>query len=480
MYRVDVETLNRTARRMVQFSSVASNEDDSFDARHPPRDPVLRDLVQATPNLTYSRVFRTVTDAELAELIGRAKDRDTTYEPPSFRSYYFADPLHCHPPGVHDEVLTSTQFHSVVGALHLQLGGQPPGPNMSNDPYWVDEWYFKEAPRGTDVQYGWSKTGGDGSGIRLGDVEVVLPLSHVDLPENKIKTFGMSGSVPAYQADHATAVLGIIMAKDDDKGMIGGVPELDKAIVVANVSGGAFATGDSIVKAAAKLRPGDVLLIEHECTLPVIGLANNQFGLGIPAEINKDAFDAIEAATAGGVIVIEAGGNGDGSGVPVDFDTLKVDAVSVFKPGTPNFRESRAIVVSAAYFDVGSQKNKREAYAPFGDRVDCYARGSNVATCRSSAVLAAAGLASTAVLGTFGGTSASAAIIAACAIQIQSLLKQNNKPLLTPLGMRDLFRSLENGTEPAAELPTARPIRFMPDMKKIIDHYFPVPVPPQP
>jgi hypothetical protein len=455
-------------RRIVKFANnVVGRDDASFDIADPPHGTaLLRELVEATPGLRYTRVFSQLTPDEIDDLIARAKLRNPGYEPAEFLTYYFAEPLAGNEGSEFDRVILSKRFRGIVNYLRLSLPGRPPVVDPTDDPYWVVQFHFHDAPLGTGAKRGWDhpSLGGAGEGFRMADVEVGFPVNHLDLPMNKIIKAGPPGPVTAYYADHATAVLGIVCAIDNTEGGVGGAPMINQALMCSNVVQGQISTADAILRAAKRLEAGEVILIEHQHEIVVDDpIGGSPVTVGVPAEYDEDVYKAICLATELGIIVVEAGGNGDGVIVPVDFDQLAVDDGTPFDPDKANFRKSDAIVVSAAEFDAVLKMNKRLPWAPYGNRVDCFARGVGIATTR-----AGGGRASKMISETFGGTSAAAAIIAATAIQVQGLVKAQLNKLLTPADMRSVFRDLNLGTTALPDMPP-RLIGLMPDLKKIID-----------
>jgi subtilase family protein len=253
-------------------------------------------------------------------------------------------------------------------------------------------------------------------------------------------------------------VLGIVLANE-----VGAAPNVDSAVVVSNqgVDGHVY-TADAVALAASKLRRGDVMLIEYECSVtgyhPLAGRS-----VGVPVEYDACVCEAIRLATKAGVVVIEPGGNGDNANFAMNLDVLRRDDGTNLVRGDDRFVDSGAIVVSAAKFDEDASRNERLEWAPYGSRVDCYARGTPVMTCRKGN-----GNPATAVLKSFDGTSAAAAIIAATALQVQGIsLKVNDAPL-DPDEIRPLFAGLQHGTAAKAEDPE-RHIGPMPDLARLLE-----------
>jgi len=181
----------------------------------------------------------------------------------------------------------------------------PPSPAAASDscpvqtpPYDERQGYLRAAPGGIDVAAAWAKPGGRGDAVWFADVEGAWNAAHEDLPKDRIRAIGR----PIQSRDwemHGTAVLGEVVSKDNEIGMHGIAPDVARVVTssVADVSAAA-----AIDLAQAELRAGDVLLIELHSVGP-----RDRF---LPMEFWDDVFEVIEIATARGVVVIEAAGNG--------------------------------------------------------------------------------------------------------------------------------------------------------------------------
>src|SRR5262249_47272877 len=148
---------------------------------------------------------------------------------------------------------------------------------------------------------------------------------------------------------------------------------------------------------------------------------------GMPIEVLDHEFKSISLATAAGIIVIEAAGNGS-----MNLDLYKTSSgAQVLNPAATGFRESGAIMVAAA---TSAHPHMRFDSSNFGARINCFAWGQNVTTCHSNGVSATA-----AYRGDFGQTSAASAIIAGVAASVQGMVEQNFGRRLGPLQMRKLL-----------------------------------------
>ena len=202
---------------------------------------------------------------------------------------------------------------------------------------------------------------------------------------------------------------------------------------------------------------GDALLLEAQVWL------NGTTLLG-PIEAYDAEYEAIRLATALGIIVVEAGGNGtnNGSTPALDMDaytTLGGQAILNRDPANPDFRDSGAIIVTAA---TSTAPHTRLPYGPHGRRIDCYAWGQNINTLSSDAA------GSTTLYRTnFGGTSGASPIITGAALAVQGRAEAQLGYRFSPRQMRAILSDPATGTLPDAAEPTQ--ISVMPNLRSIFD-----------
>ena len=175
----------------------------------------------------------------------------------------------------------------------------PPPVNPTDDPLSNKQGYLSAAPVGIDAHFAW--THADGSGIGFVDLEQGWTLDHEDLPA-PIPVIGPSQQLSEWTG-HGTAVLGIVAAVDNDKGVVGIAPQA-KVRVVSQWFGSHFNTAEAIAAAIDQMQAGDVLLIET--TAP----PDAKLGW-VPAEVQPLplVFDLIKMATSIGITVLEPAGN---------------------------------------------------------------------------------------------------------------------------------------------------------------------------
>ena len=288
----------------------------------------------------------------------------------------------------------------------------------------------------------WRRRGGDGNRAVVVDVEggwAKVKCCYNLLYPNPL--WGRS----LYPSDkiHGAKTLSVLMGRNqrmDYSGIVPGIWSRLRLSSYVNESDSCDTTNAILAAVDAVERfPGAILLLEvtrgacHRST-PASSL---------PTEIFEPDFHAIRLASALGLIVIQAAGNGSaGRGVDLDSPTeLKAAAERGrldwpesrhFSRGDREFRDSGAIVVGALNGGPGTGDLSADSYpmAPTsnrGSRVDCWAFGSNVMT--------------PGILGDdswmpFQGTSAASAIIAGMIASCQSMRIAAGEPPVDPLSAR--------------------------------------------
>ncbi len=209
--------------------------------------------------------------------------------------------------------------------------------------------YLYSPPQGINAESAWAHPGGMGQGIDVIDIEWGWLFTHEDFKE----AFVVLGDASA--DDHGTGVVGIFSGQHNGYGVDGISPEAGFGAASLNN----LSIPDAINQAAAELDPGDIFLMEVQCSGPVNWM---------PCEWWGDVYAAIEVATALGVVCVEAGGNG----------TIDLDDPLYGDLFDRRVRDSGAIMVGAG---TPSGLNA-EWFSNFGDRVDLQGWGSSiVSTC---------------------------------------------------------------------------------------------------
>jgi serine protease len=335
--------------------------------------------------------------------------------------------------------------------------------NPDDDEMFEMQGYLKPAPVGINVNSVWQRNA-NGQGVAFIDLENAWYPFHEDLAPAPPIIFG-DNYIPG--ADHGTSVLGIVIGRDNDRGIVGVAPGVSSVRLVSRyhekeTSGSEVAC--AIGLAISVLQPGDVLLLEVQRDFK-------------PTEIDNMDFNAIRLATAHGIIVIEAAGNGN-----LNLDhVVSQDRTRSLNIRSPRYLDSGAIVVGACRSRTVEIRNgifghRRHGRSNYGSRVNCYAWGEDIVTASTTYGEPNNGLSRYTYgynVPRFGGTSGASAIIAGAALLLQSLHKAKKGARLLPdvpdpsKNMRAVLSDTETGTGQQLNY-ASDPIGVMPDLKSII------------
>jgi Subtilase family len=437
-------------------------------------DPQVTAIANLLGGNVLRRGFDSLAPADLQSLVSDATSQDPSYEPPQFENFL---EIVC-PPGFDSDSLAAAfgQWAAVVEYAYTAPEPSDPGGGITahavgdTNPLFAQQQYLAAAPDGVDAPAAWAK-GATGAGVSFFDLEQGWFLGHEDLPTG-IPALGGANRVTSRA--HGCAVLGEIAAVNNKTGIVGIAFGASANVISyfdaadATNKNPAPRVADRIAKAAKQLTYGDVLLLEVQ--LP--GKLSGQQTL-LPAETDRQVFEAIKLATKASRIVVEAAGNGQD-----DLD-LFTDAVNrkVLSRGSADFKESGAIMVGAC---VSGVPHSRHPDSNYGTRVDCYAWGENIKT---SAWDSSKPATNNLYWGVnykpadhpdgFGGTSGASPIIAGCCLLLQDLRSKltpkSGTGKLPPADMRTVLSDPANGT---ASFEVTDQIGSMPDFTKIIANEF--------
>lgn len=409
-------------------------------------------LKEKYPNISLKRQFDAlarqegeVTDTEgvvlgLRELIDRAKQFDPDYQPPNLLAYYVVDI----PPGVDPlALLRDLRDWSLVESAYV--GGLPGPPPASS--------YLDPAPDGIGArafQVG-PQLGNIGAGMKVVDIEQGWLLVHPDLPTSANSL--LSGINLASYRSHGLSVLSVLASRGNTTGTLGIAPNATVQVVSEWRPDGKYDTAKALAWVLPRLSAGDVVLLETQYFQL---FEDGSLPPPQPVEMQLAVYTVIDLATAAGIIVVEAAGNG-----ATNMANLKDEQGKfVLNPLSPDRRDSRAIMVGAC----DRTTRARRPTSNYGMRVNCFAWGDSVLT------LSAGGGPVP-----FDGTSSAAAIIAGAALLVQSIQVQQGGQRLSPRRMRDLLGDTTSGMNtPSANpgQPPANPgdmIGVMPNLARIVE-----------
>jgi serine protease len=400
-------------------------------------------LTATFPGIRVRPRWKAAKVGQLRKLLAKARHTDPTYQPGPILQYFeIVCPNDVDP----EELRKHLASWSTVAAAWRAPDPQAPPVSPGDDARFPNQGYLDPAPEGIDAEYAWTVTGGDGAGQNFVDIEWGWTLNHEDLVAHGISL--LSGLNNGYEG-HGTAVLGEVAAVDNTLGCVGITPALASVNVIGQWRTAAdYDTADAILDACGRRGFGDVLLLEAHTDY-------NGFTL-VPVEAYDDTYEMIRLATALGIIVVEAGGNG---GEDLDLVT-NPGGDNFFDPGDPSFRDSGAIIVGAAS---AAAPHTRLGFSSHGGRVDCYGWGNGVDTCGDGWT----GTSTTAYTGSFGGTSSASPIVAGAALAVQGVVEAAAGLRLSPAQMRAVL------TDPATLTPSDDPpvdrIGVLPNLRAIIE-----------
>jgi subtilisin family serine protease len=314
--------------------------------------------------------------------------------------------------------------------------------------------YMHAAPNGIGVMETWSLAGAKGRGVTICDIEGNWNRNHEDLPSG-IPLIGGTVIPDLGWRNHGTAVLGEMISIPGQKGTVG-ISHDAKAVVQSAVINGVFNTAGAITNATSKLKAGDVILIELQAVGP-----NNKY---VAMQFWGDIFSAIAAATAKGITVVEAAGNGN-----ENFD------LAIFN-GTGLQKDSGAIVVGAGipptnHFDTDNGyaaigvPRSRIWFSNYGRIVNVQAWGWHVTTLGYGDAQGGASENTWYTL-RFSGTSSASPIVTGSVACLQGRARAKNGSPLSPAKVRTILMSTGTPQQAGPGVPLTQNIGPQPNLPK--------------
>ena len=316
----------------------------------------------------------------------------------------------------------------------------------ADDTYNALQDYQDAADAGIDARWMWLQPNGEGAGIGVLDVEGGWRTTHEDLA-GKSPTI-IFGTNWASWMDHGTAVLGEILATDNAAGVVGSAPAIT-SVRMSSIwdAGGVQHVTDALAAAVDAMAVGEIMLIEL------------QTGGFLPEETVDDRLDVIRLATARGILVVEAGANGN-----MDLDAWTTPGGQQrLNRASPDFVDSGALMVGAS---VSTVPHNRWWASNFGSRIDCYAYGENVVSSGYGDLDNGGGDPDREYTDTFQGTSSASPIIVSAAALVQSNYFASSGTYLSPTQMRAILSNPATGTAQGGAVAGA--IGVMPDLSAIV------------
>ena len=355
-----------------------------------------------------------------------------------------------------------SQMEGVAGVFPIPKPVPPPAPpdygppidanfdeNLNRNVY---QRYLDAAPDGLDFRFAASGLGGKGKEVKICDVEYGWNDSHADLPPVILVGPAPAADIPSSWLEHGTAVLGQLGALDNGWGITGMVPAAKLYFAASKTSLGGWNIASAVNQCISVLSAGDVILIEQQIAGPNAGAG--QIGL-VAAEWDINVFNAIKTATALGITVVEAAGNGSENLDSADYSPVSgMGSHHPFKPEN----DSGAIIVGSANSAYDSTPRSRRSSSNYGSTVDLQGWGMDIVTTGYGAYYSSEGV-NLFYTHTFGGTSGASPMVAAAVTVLQSNHKLKSGQAESPADIKSLLQATgtpQQGTENIGPQPDLR------------------------
>ena len=274
--------------------------------------------------------------------------------------------------------------------------------------------YRRAAPLGIDADYGNSFSGGWGQTVTIADCETGWTDDHEDIRHASEDMY--VGLAPTfYPWNHGTAVVGELVGELNGEGVLGIC--YGAGIRLSSHQGSAANFATAIQAGVDSVGVGDAVVIEIQCSGGPPG--------PYPCEYVPSVYAVVENATAAGIHVFAAAGNGNNN----------LDAAAYGGLFDLNVRDSGAVMVGASN---GSSLDKA-GFSNFGSRLDAHGWGFNVTTAGYGDLQS--GPETQEYTATFSGTSSATPIVTGAGMILASIHESAYGTHLDPLVLREVLTS---------------------------------------
>jgi len=424
------------------------------------RDAAGQPLADVAVALGGARVFRLFTPSETDLASYKAKGEARSGKKLKDLNLFYQVEV---PQGRNPSALAAA-LNSLDVVENAYVVPQPEPPPVTPDFEPQQGYLDNAASSGIGARIGWLIPGGRGAGVVIADVEYCWNNTHEDLSKASADKIlvgsGESPTCPTFSNDpdgrqHGTSVIGELIADNNGFGVTGIASDADIRLSPVIING----TNDrpnAILKAALAVGPGNLVLIEQQTQGAHGGCdASGQTGC-VPVEYRDGEFAAIQVATAIGVVVVEAAGNGsenldDAAYAGSNLDRSQNDSGAIivgagWPPGLASGECAEAGNACVARSKIG--------FSTYGSRVDVQGWGTGIVTTGYGDLQGPAN-SNTAYAAGFGGTSGASPIVAGAAAIIQGTRLARGAPPLGPGDMRALLSSTGTPQQDSINFPAA-------------------------
>lgn len=254
------------------------------------------------------------------------------------------------------------------------------------------------------------------------------PLLHAAEPlfqqsESELAQLRTTGYYNSGWLEHGTGTLGVVGGVENGYGVTGIAPQARIGAESIFQNQASYNIAGAILRAATVAGAGGVILIEVSSIGPqnssACSCTSNSYSqcFALPEEYWQDRFDAIATATANGVTVVEAAGNG----------SCQLDHAVYGNAFNRTVRDSGAMMVGSS----PSTSRTPIWYTNWGSRIDVHAWAENVVTTGGGHLFNGGGDPNQYYMD-FSGTSSASAIVAGVATSVQGVKIASGAGALSP------------------------------------------------